>query len=139
MAFDKPGSLNRVELSGRIGTKELKYTAGGTAVLNLSIATTGRKKNGENYEDVTEWHKVIAWQKLAENINEYAQKGNRIFVEGSLETRKWDDKNGITHYTTEIIAKRIDILESKKDNSSDNSEEPPTQEPQVDDPNSLLF
>lgn len=138
--YDKAGSLNSVKLIGRIGNSpsdDLKYTPSGAAVLNLSIATTGRKKSGESYEDFSEWHRITAWTKLAENIAKYAKKGNRVYVEGSLETRSWEDKDGVKRYTTEIIANRIDLLESRNEQSEQASQ--PESTPELEDSDSLPF
>ena len=102
-------------LIGRLGQDpDLKSTDSGTAVLNLSVATeTSWKDKDGNQQTKTEWHKIVCWQKLAEIIAKYAKKGNRVYVEGRLETRSWED-NGVKKYITEVIADSCQILESKK-------------------------
>ena len=96
MAFDSKGTVNKVILVGRLGQDpELKYTASGTAVLNLSIATnTSYKDRDGNYVENTEWNRVVVWRKTAEAIANMAKKGRRVYVEGRLQTRAWDDQNG---------------------------------------------
>lgn len=115
MAYDSKGTLNKVMLIGRLGQDpELKYTPSGAAVLTLGIATNTSYKaqDGNNVEN-TEWHRVVAWRKLAEVIAQYAKKGTRVYVEGKLATRSWDDQNGVKRYTTEVMADHIQLLESR--------------------------
>ena len=98
-------SVNKVILLGRLGQDpELKYTPGGSAVCNFSIATTEAwtDKQGQKQEK-TEWHRVVVWGKLAELCNQYLAKGRQAFLEGRLQTRSWDDKDGHKRYTTEIL------------------------------------
>ncbi len=115
MAFDSKGTLNKVMLIGRLGADpELKYTPSSAAVLTISIATNTSWKDQENkFQEKTEWHRVVAWRKLAETIGQYAKKGTRVYVEGKLTTRNWNDKDGVKHYTTEIQADHIQLLESR--------------------------
>ena len=115
MAFDSKGTLNKVMLIGRLGQDpELKYTPAGAAVLTLSVATnTSWKSQDGSQQEQTEWHRVIAWRKLAEVIAQYAKKGNRIYVEGRLNTRSWEDKDGVKRYTTEVVADHIQLLEGR--------------------------
>jgi len=127
MAYDSKGTLNKVMLIGRLGADpELKYTPAGAAVLTLSVATNSSWKDQDgNQQDLTEWHRVIAWRKLAEIISQYAKKGSRVYVEGKLRTRSWDDKNnGVKRYTTEIIADNIQLLESRGENVAADVEPP---------------
>lgn len=96
--------MNHVTLFGRLGAKpELKYTQNGTAVANLSLATSKRwyDKDGVKQER-TEWHRLVAFGKQAETLDKYLDKGNPLLVTGELQTRKWEDKEGQTRYTTEI-------------------------------------
>ena len=119
MAFDSKGTLNKVMLIGRLGQEpELKYTGSGVAVLTLSVATntTYKDQSGNNVEN-TEWHRVIVWRKLAEIIAQYAQKGTRVYCEGKLTTRQWQDKDGNTRYTTEIQADGVQLLSDRENNS----------------------
>jgi len=105
-------SLNKVILIGNLGRDpEVKYTQGGTAVANLSVATneTWTDRSGEKQER-TEWHRVVVWGKQAEICGEHLTKGKQVFVEGSLQTRSWDDKDGNKRYTTEVKAMRVLML-----------------------------
>ena len=112
------GSLNKVMLIGRLGRDpEVRYTQGGTAVANLRIATDESwtdKKSGEKQER-TEWHTVVLWGRQAEIANEYLGKGRLVFVEGRLETRKWQDKSGQDRYSTEIRCMNFQMLDSGRD------------------------
>ena len=108
------GSVNKVILVGNLGRDaELRYTPGGAAVATLNMATTEtwNDKEGQRQEK-TEWHRVILWGKQAETLNQYLQKGKQIYVEGRLQTRQWDDKDGNKRYTTEIRGDRIVLLGS---------------------------
>jgi single-strand DNA-binding protein len=100
-------SLNRIQLIGNLGKDpEVKYTQQGTPVAKLSLATNERVKDkaGE-WQDRTEWHSVVLWQRLAEIASEHLKRGSRVYVEGRLQTRSWDDKQtGQKKYITEIIA-----------------------------------
>ncbi len=112
------GSVNRVILVGNLGRDaELRYTPGGAPVATLSLATTEvfKDKEGQRKEQ-TEWHRVVVWGKTAETLNEYLTKGKQIYVEGRLQTRKWEEKASepgekpITRYSTEIKADRVVLL-----------------------------
>jgi single-strand DNA-binding protein len=106
------GSVNKVILVGNLGRDaELRYTPGGAAVATLNMATTEvwNDKQGQRQEK-TEWHRVILWGKQAESLQEYLTKGKQIYVEGRLQTRQWDDKDGNKRYTTEVKADRITLL-----------------------------
>jgi single-strand DNA-binding protein len=106
------GSVNKVILVGNLGRDaELRYTPGGAAVATLNLATTEvwNDKNQQRQEK-TEWHRVVLWGKQAESLQEYLTKGKQIYVEGRLQTRQWDDKDGNKRYTTEIKADRITLL-----------------------------
>lgn len=116
------GSVNKVILIGNLGKDpEVRYTPNGLAVANVSIATTEvwkDKQSGENQER-TEWHRVAFYGRTAEIAGEYLRKGSKIFVEGRLQTRKWQDKNtGQDRYTTEIIADTLQMLDSKGGNNN---------------------
>jgi len=105
-------SVNKVILLGRLGQDpELKYTPGGSAVCNFSLATTESwtDKSGQKQEK-TEWHRVVVWGKLAELCNQYLAKGRQAFLEGRLQTRSWDDKEGNKRYTTEILASTVQFI-----------------------------
>ena len=106
------GSVNKVILVGNLGRDaELRYTPGGAAIATLNMATTEvwNDKQGQRQEK-TEWHRVILWGKQAESLQEYLTKGKQIYVEGRLQTRQWDDKDGNKRYTTEVKADRITLL-----------------------------
>ena len=130
MAFDSKGTVNKVILVGNIGQDpELKYTASGAPVLTLSVATTtSYKAQDGNTVENTEWSKCVIWRKLAEIIAQYAKKGSKIYIEGKLATRSWEDQNGVKRYTTEVQVENAQLLDRRdSSNSSDNSEqnEPP--------------
>ena len=112
-----PGkSLNKVILIGNLGKDpELSYTASGVAVAKFSIATNERWKDQEgNAQERTEWHNIVAWRKLAEICGQYLKKGSKVYLEGKLQTRSWDDKStGAKRYTTEIIADDLIMLDAK--------------------------
>jgi len=106
------GSVNKVILVGNLGRDaELRYTPGGAAVATINMATTEvwNDKAGQKQEK-TEWHRVILWGKSAESLTEYLTKGKQIYVEGRLQTRQWDDKDGNKRYTTEIRGDKIVLL-----------------------------
>lgn len=109
-------SVNKVILIGNLGRDpEVRYSPAGLAVCNFSLATTRYwtdKRAGERMEE-TEWHRVVAYDKQAEVIGEFSKKGSPIYVEGRLKTRKWEDKQGIERYTTEIVMESFQLLGSK--------------------------
>lgn len=108
--------LNKAQIIGRLGADpELRYTQGGQPVCSLRIATdeSYTDKNGNRVE-ATEWHRVIAFQRSAENCNKYLSKGSLVYVEGKLTTRKWQDQNGQDRYMTEIRAERVQFLEKRE-------------------------
>ena len=108
-------SVNKVILVGNLGRDpETRYTTSGEAVTNVSVATTDtwKDKSGEKQER-TEWHRVAFFGKLAEIAGEYLKKGSQVYVEGRLQTRKWQDKEGQERYTTEIVADRMQMLGSR--------------------------
>ena len=124
--------VNKVILVGNLGQKpEMRYTATQSAVANLSIATTESWKDKESGEmrDKTEWHRVVYFGKLAEIVEKYLDKGSSVYVEGKLQTRKWQDKNGADRWTTEIVGSELTMLGSRSSSSnnsmaSDQSESP---------------
>ncbi len=110
------GSLNKVLLIGRLGRDpEVRYTTSGQPVATFSIATdeSYKSKDGQKVEK-TEWHRIVVWGKSAEFCGNYLTKGRLVFVEGKLETRKWQDKDGVEKYTTEIKADRVDFMDSRQ-------------------------
>ncbi len=109
-------SVNKVILVGNLGRDpETRYMPEGGAVTNFSIATTEqwKDKSGEKQEK-TEWHRITTYQRLAEIAGEYLKKGSQVYIEGRLQTRKWNDKDGVEKYTTEIIADRMQMLGSRQ-------------------------
>ena len=113
-------SVNKVILLGRVGNDpEVKFMPSGNAVVNLSIATNRKFKNQDSgsYEDKTEWHRVVFFNKPAETIGQYVKKGQQLYVEGRLQTRKWQDKDGIEKYSTDIISDNFTFVGSKSDSS----------------------
>ena len=108
--------VNKVILVGNLGQKpEMRYTATQSAVANLSVATTESWKDRETGEmrDKTEWHKVVYFGKLAEIVEKYLDKGSKVYVEGKLQTRKWQDKSGADRWTTEIVGNELTMLDSR--------------------------
>ena len=118
-------SINKVILVGNLGQDpEVKYMPSGGAVTNLSIATTDTwkdKSTGEKREN-TEWHRVVFFNRLAEIAGEYLRKGSQVYIEGNLRTRSWED-NGIKKYSTEIVAREMQMLGSRAGGSSDFSQQ----------------
>lgn len=111
-------SLNKAMIIGNLGQDpDVRYTQSNTAVANLSIATSERykDKSGE-WKENTEWHRVVAWGRTAEICQEYLKKGSKVYIEGPIQTRKWEDKDGQTRYTTEIKALTMTMLDRKSDN-----------------------
>lgn len=108
--------INKVILIGNLGSDpEARYTPGGNAVVTVNIATSTSwkdKQSGEMQER-TEWHRVVFFNRLAEIVNEYLRKGSKVYVEGSLRTRKWTDKNNVEKYTTEIVANEMQMLDGR--------------------------
>jgi len=134
-------SVNKVILLGRLGQDpELKHTPSGAAVCNFSLATTEswNDKNSGQKQERTEWHRVVVWGKLAELCNQYLAKGRQAFVEGRLQTRSWDDKEGNKRYTTEINATTVQFIGGQAQAGSgqfagNNNQAPAqAQEPQAD-------
>lgn len=109
-------SVNKVILIGNLGADpEKRFTGSGAAVTTFNIATTERwtSKDGQKQED-TQWHRIVVWGRQAENCAEYLSKGRPVYIEGRLQTRQWDDKDGNKRYTTEIVAQRVQFLGSRQ-------------------------
>ena len=113
-------SVNKVIIIGNAGRDpELRYTPSGSAICNISLATTRSwkdKTSGDKVEE-TEWHRVVFYDKLAEIVGEYIKKGRPLYVEGRLKTRKWQDKEGRDVYTTEVIADQMQMLGSREESA----------------------
>jgi single-strand DNA-binding protein len=109
-------SVNKVILIGNLGKDpEVKYTPNGTPVAKFSLATNERYKDKDgNWQDRTEWHNIVAWQRTAEIVGEYVKKGSKIYIEGRLRTDSWDDKNtGEKKYRTEIVVNDLVLLSGR--------------------------
>lgn len=118
-------SVNKVIVLGNLGQDpDMKYTASGTAVVSISVATSRNWKNKESgdRQEETEWHRVVAYDRLAEIIGEYCKKGKPIYIEGRLKTRKWQDKDGIERYTTEIVVESLQLLGGRDDGAAPRQE-----------------
>src|SRR5699024_232216 len=112
-------SLNKAMIIGRLGQDpDVRYTQSNTAVANMSIATSERYKDSTGeWKENTEWHRVVAWGRTAEICQEYLKKGSQVYIEGPIQTRQWEDKEGRTRYTTEIKALTMTMLDSKGSSS----------------------
>ena len=129
--------VNKVIIVGTLGNDpEVKYSASGSAIANLSVATSEQwrdKQTGEKKEQ-TEWHRVVIFGKLAEVAGEYLRKGSQVYIEGQLRTRKWTDSNGVDRYTTEIVIPQIggvmQMLGGKRDDSGQQPRQQSGQQPQ---------
>ena len=112
--------VNKVILVGNLGKDpEIRHLDNGIAVANFSLATTESytNKQGERVNQ-TEWHNIVLWRGLADVAEKYLKKGNSVYIEGKINTRKWEDKEGVTRYSTDIIADKMTMLGSKSDNSN---------------------
>jgi len=114
-------SVNKVILLGNVGKDpEMRSTGGGTLVANFTLATSDRQKDAQgNWQDRTEWHNLVAFTRLAEIVRDYVKKGSKLYVEGKIQTRSWDDKEtGAKRYRTEIIVNDISLLSGREEGSS---------------------
>ncbi len=126
--------VNKVILVGRLGRDpEVRYTPSGVAVANFSMATSEEWKDKDSGEkkERTEWHRIVAWRRLGEICGEYLRKGSQIYIEGKLQTRDWEDRDGNKRYTTEIVAQSMQMLDSPAREGKAQSEEEryPVEEP----------
>lgn len=122
--------VNKAILIGNLGNDpDMRYTAGGAAVANISIATaeSWRDKESGEQQERTEWHRVVAFGRLAEIMGEYLRKGSQVYIEGRIQTRKWQDKEGQDRYTTEIVANELQMLGSKGSTSANYDSAPQQQ------------
>lgn len=116
--------VNKVILIGNLGKDpEVRYMPSGGAVANVTLATseTWRDKQTGETQERTEWHNVVFFNRLAEIAGEYLRKGSKVYIEGSLRTRKWQDKQGQDRYTTEIVATEMQMLDGRRDDAQQNS------------------
>ncbi|MCL4159625.1 UNVERIFIED_CONTAM: hypothetical protein GTU68_060746 [Idotea baltica] len=117
-------SVNKVILLGRLGADpELRYSQNQTAICNLSVATSERRKGADGqWAESTEWHRIITFGKTAENCSNYLAKGRQVFIDGRIQTRKWQDKQGQDRYTTEIVANNVQFIGGKGDSAGGQSQ-----------------
>ena len=132
--------LNRATILGFCGKDpEIKYAASGVAIANLSIATEESKKNASGeYESFTEWHKVVAFGKTAEVIKDYVKKGSKLYIEGRIQTRSWEQNNE-TKYMTEIVCNQMIMLDSQNKSSQPSQQQAPPVNSSTDDDQGLPF
>lgn len=119
--------INKAILVGRLGQDpEIRYTASGTAMTTFSVATSEKwkDKNSGEMQERTEWHRIVAWGKLGEICGEYLGKGRQVYIEGRIQTRQWEDKDGNKRYTTEIVANEMKMLGSRDSDSGQRSAGP---------------
>ena len=127
--------VNKAIVIGHLGADpELRHTPGGASVCNFSIATneSWTDKSGEKQER-TEWHRIVVWGRMADACAKHLSKGRPVYVEGRLQTRKWDDKEGVTRYLTEIVAQHVQFLGSGGNGSRRDDDAPPPSDDFVDD------
>ncbi|HOV99106.1 MAG TPA: single-stranded DNA-binding protein [Bacteroidota bacterium] len=113
-------SINKVILIGNLGQDpEVRYTASGVAVATFSVATNESYKDQEgNLQERTQWHNIVAWDKLAQICGEYLKKGSKVYLEGRIQYRTYDDKSGVKRYVTEIVANQMMMLDSRNAGSN---------------------
>lgn len=123
-------SVNKVILVGNLGRDpELRYTPSGVAVANFPIATSEKFKDRDgNVQEKTEWHQIVVWRQLAEIAAKYLHKGKQIYLEGKIQTRKWQDKSGQDRYSTEIVMEKMQMLGSASDGQQNNGAGQPQQQ-----------
>ena len=132
--------INKAIIVGNLGADpEIRYTNSGSQVATFNVATTERwrDQSGQNQES-TEWHRIVAWARLAEICGEYLHKGSRVYIEGRIQTRKWQDQQGNDRYTTEIVAREMKMLDRREERQQsepsqqsmyDENGRPPHQDP----------
>ena len=126
--------INKAILIGNLGADpEIRYTQSGTQVATFRVATTDRWKGQDGQmQESTEWHKIVAWGKLAEICGEYLSKGSKVYIEGKIQTRKWQDQSDSDRYSTEIVAREMKMLSQKGGGAQSGGggyQEPPYSEP----------
>jgi single-strand DNA-binding protein len=128
--------INKAIILGNLGDDPtIRYTPGGKCVATLNIATSESWKDKEtgNKKEATEWHRVTLWGKLGEIAEQYLTKGSQVYIEGKIQTRKWQDKEGNDRYTTEIVGREMQMLGGGKDRTTKERPEPRQQEDEFDD------
>ncbi len=133
--------VNKVILIGNLGADpEIRYTPGGTAVANFSLATTETYTNKEGEKVTkTEWHRIVAFRRLAEICGEYLSKGRQVYIEGKIQTRSWEDRDGVKKYTTEIVADNMQMLGTRASQGGGGGGEPSTGGPSAPDLDDVPF
>ena len=129
--------VNKVILIGNLGRDpEVRYSPNGGAIANITLATSEswKDKNTGEQVDKTEWHRVVFFRRLAEIVGEYLKKGSKVYIEGKLQTRKWQDKEGNDRYTTEVVANEMQMLDSRGGSTSYNQDETPAAQPMSQEP-----
>ena len=116
--------INKAIIIGNAcGDPEVRYTQNGSAVANFSVATTEKWKDQQSQQqEQTEFHRVVAFARLGEICGEYIKKGSKVYIEGRIQTRQWEDRDGNKRYTTEIVAREMKLLDSKSDSRRDSSQ-----------------
>jgi single-strand DNA-binding protein len=127
--------MNKAMIIGNLGNDpELRYTQNQTPVATFSVASTERWKDFDgNKQEHTEWHRVVVWKGLAEVCNEHLSKGSKVFIEGKLRTRKWEDQDGNIRYSTEIIARDLEMLGGRQEETAPQPNEENVEPPMPDD------
>jgi single-strand DNA-binding protein len=129
--------VNKVILIGNLGRDpEVRYSPNGGAIANITLATSEAWKDKNTGEQVekTEWHRVVFFRRLAEIAGEYLKKGSKVYIEGKLQTRKWQDKDGNDRYTTEVVANEMQMLDSRGGSASYSQDESPAAQPMSQEP-----
>ena len=124
--------INKVILIGNLGNDpDVRYTSGGSPIANISLATSEswRDKETGDMQERTEWHRIVFFSRLAEIVSEYLRKGSKIYVEGRLQTRKWQDREGNDRYTTEVVANEMQMLDSRGNAEEVARTSPPARKP----------
>lgn len=123
-------AVNKAIILGNLGKDpEVRYTPDGKAVTTFSVATTERYKDREgNSQERTEWHRIVVWDRLAEICGEYLSKGKSVYVEGSIRTRSWDDREGNKRYTTEIVGRTVQFLSPRGESGRQSGGPPPPED-----------
>jgi single-strand DNA-binding protein len=135
-------SLNKVQIIGHLGRDpEVRYLASGDQVANVAVATseTWKDKATGEKKEATEWHRVVVYGKLAEVIGQYLHKGSLVYFEGKLKTRKWQDKDGIEKYTTELVCDTMQMLGGRQNNEPEQQQEPQRKPPRELDADAIPF
>jgi len=123
-------SLNKCQIIGNLGKDpEMRYTVSGSAVTQMSVATNRNFQRDGEWESETEWFRVVLWGEQAERAAENLRKGNKVYVEGRMQTRQWEDQSGNKRYTTELIAQRFTSLERRERDADPGPEEPAGTQP----------